>query len=201
MHNRQQTLFNEDKHFELENGRLDLWQEPFVYDDNTFEKLRDQLAWREDSMTILGTEIAVPRLNVMYGDKGLNYTYSNVRFTTLPWTKELLDLKRKVEDFCECSFNSVLCNYYRDGRDSVAWHSDDEPELGEDPTIASLSFGSTRKFQLKHKFKNMLALNLELGDGALLLMSGAVQKNYLHQVPKSKRCHTGRINLTFRTIQ
>ena len=118
----------------------------------------------------------------------------------MPWTKELLKVRRKLEEFSKQKFNSVLLNYYRSGNDSVSWHSDDEEELGEFPIIGSLSFGGLRRFRLRNKQNKKLTHTYDLGNGSLLIMKGATQKLWEHEVPKTKKKVSGRINLTFRYI-
>ena len=138
-----------------------------------------------------------PRLTAWYGDA--SYTYSGLRLAPLAWTPLLDEIRTAVEAACARRFNSVLLNLYRDERDSMGMHSDDEPELGPLPAIASLSYGATRTFILKHK-RDKLTLRLPLSAGGLLLMSGATQQNWLHGINKSTRSLGGRINLTFRYI-
>ena len=142
----------------------------------------------------------LPRLTAWYGDKNKSYTYSGISMTSLPWTKELLKVRRKLEEFSKQKFNSVLLNYYRSGNDSVSWHSDDEEELGEFPIIGSLSFGGLRRFRLRNKQNKKLTHTYDLGNGSLLIMKGATQKLWEHEVPKTIKKVSGRINLTFRYI-
>ena len=179
---------------------------PHIYPSSTtqqlFEQLKQQLQWRQDVLKIHGRDIPIPRLNTWYGDAGTEYSYSGVSFTPHPWTKELLHIKYTIETLCGEKFNSVLANLYRDGQDSVAWHSDDEPELGRNPVIASLSLGATREFVLKHKRrKDLKPIRLSLADGSLLLMAGPTQHHWIHQVPKTRKLVGARINLTFRWVQ
>jgi len=162
----------------------------------------NEFEWRQDSIRIAGKNIAVPRLQNWYGDEGMDYSYSGIRLTPLPWPEPLLAIKRQVEDISQQRFNSVLANYYRDGNDSVDWHSDDEPELGPQPIIASLSLGATRTFTLKHRFKKQLApQKIPLQHGSLLVMSGTTQSHWLHRIGKDKHVDQPRINLTFRQIR
>ena len=140
------------------------------------------------------------RLTAWYGDEGAAYTYSGLKNTPVPWTGPILEVKRAVEPHCGVTFNSVLLNRYRSGQDSVSWHADDEPEFGKDPVIASVSFGETRAFQLKHKKRKELRASVELTHGSLLLMRGGTQENWLHQVPKTRRPVRERLNLTFRVV-
>ncbi len=165
-----------------------------------FETLEKGLSWRQDKITLYGKTHDVPRLQAWYADPGLSYTYSHIRLEPTPWHTELLRLKKLVENRSGVTFNSVLCNYYRTGDDYVAWHSDDEKELGKNPTIASLSFGSSRKFVLREKLDKNEKIEINLGNGDLLLMSGRTQEIYEHQIVKTKKDVEGRINLTFRQI-
>ena len=167
--------------------------------DRLFLELRDTTAWRQETIRFYGKDIAVPRLTAWYGDEGIRYTYSGIENVALPWTPPLLEVKRAVEPPCGVVFNGVLLNRYRTGRDSVSWHADDEPEFGERPVIASVSFGGTRTFQLKHKTRKDKA-SIELTHGSLLIMRGGTQANWLHQIPKTARQVEERVNLTFRAI-
>ncbi|MFT5322163.1 MAG: alkylated DNA repair dioxygenase AlkB [Pseudohongiellaceae bacterium] len=168
--------------------------------DLYFDEFKTQMPWQQDSLNFGGKSVLIPRLQVWVGDKHSHYAYSGLSLSPLPWTPVLEKLKKLVEKACNSEFNSVLLNYYRDGRDSVAWHSDDEKELGSEPIIASLSLGVSRRFQLKHKIKKHLKSSCELGNGSLLVMGKGVQQYWQHQVPKQAEVDTGRINLTFRRI-
>jgi len=140
-------------------------------------------------------------LGAWYGDEGTGYTYSGIENHPLPWTPALLEVKRAVDVTAGVTFNSVLLNRYRTGKDSVAWHSDDEKEFGENPIIASVSFGSTRTFQLKHKKRKDQKASVELSHGSLLIMRGATQHNWVHQIPKTAKDVAERVNLTFRVVR
>ncbi|MBL8164445.1 MAG: alpha-ketoglutarate-dependent dioxygenase AlkB [Anaerolineae bacterium] len=168
--------------------------------DALLQALIARIAWKQDHIQLFGSSVTIPRLTAWYGDPGRVYTYSGITQQPLPWTDDLLLIKARVEQIAGASFNSVLLNYYRDGRDSVSWHSDDEPELGTNPLIASVSFGAARQFQFKHKHDPQQRASIELTHGSLLLMGGATQHFWKHQIPKSKRVTDARINLTFRTI-
>jgi alkylated DNA repair dioxygenase AlkB len=146
----------------------------------------------------MGRRIPIPRLTAWHGAAG--YVYSGIRLTPAPWTPPLLELKALAERLAGQSFNSVLLNLYRDGRDSVSWHADNEPGLGRDPVIASLSLGAVRRFQLKHR-RLPERLTLDLPHGSCLIMAGATQHHWLHQLPKTKAPVGPRINLTFRRMQ
>ena len=167
--------------------------------DQLFEALKTGLAWQEEDIFIFGKWVKVPRLMCWYGDPDAHYCYSGVNHQPKSWTSELLSVRAKVEQQCQCTFNSVLANLYRDGRDSMGCHADDEKELGLNPVIASLSLGDERLFKLHHK-KRKETLNINLGHGDLLVMAGSLQHHWLHSVPKTKIIKTPRINLTFRKI-
>lgn len=169
--------------------------------DDYFQTLYRELAWQASMITIHGRRMPVPRLNVWYGDAGRDYEYSGIGFRTRPWSPALTLIKEELEHRLGLSFNSVLANLYRDGRDSVAWHSDNEPELGHQPTIASLSLGAERRFSLRHKVRRDLETRrLDLPNGSLLLMAGTTQRHWQHQLSKTVRPVGARINLTFRNV-
>lgn len=166
-----------------------------------FDALLQEVPWRQDSIRIAGMERLQPRLTAWYGDAATHYTYSGLKLAPLPWSPLLSLIRSEVENACGRRFNSVLLNLYRNERDSVGWHSDDEPELGMAPFIASLSLGETRRFKLKHKHrKDAKTTAFDLEHGSLLLMGGATQENWLHAVEKESTVRNPRINLTFRTI-
>ncbi|TGJ98742.1 alpha-ketoglutarate-dependent dioxygenase AlkB [Leptospira langatensis] len=167
--------------------------------DLYFASLLQSTAWKNDEAIFFGKHIITKRKVAWYGDSNYNYSYSNTDKKALPWTKELLELKQFVEEQTGHTFNSCLLNLYHNGEEGMAWHSDDEKALGEDPIIASLSFGAERKFCFKHKnTKEQVSLHLE--NGSLLLMKDFTQANWLHSLPKSKKVIRPRINLTFRTM-
>ncbi len=169
--------------------------------DQWFLKLREQVAWRQDNLSIAGRSIPIPRLQAWYGDAQASYCYSGLMMQPLPWTQLLLEIKKKVEELSGESFNAVLLNLYRDGRDSVGWHADNEPELGINPAIASLSLGATRAFRLQHRKNKPLNYKIELDHASLLVMRGATQHCWRHQLPKTARPVGERINLTFRLVK
>lgn len=167
-----------------------------------FGRLVVDTPWRSDPITLWGKTYAQPRLTAWYGDPSKTYTYSGLKMQPLPWTDLLLEVKRAVEQAAGHDFNSVLLNYYRNERDSMGFHSDDEPELGPAPVIASLSLGATRDFVFKHRSrKDLKPVRVALGDGALLLMKGDTQRHWLHGIEKRQSPIGPRINLTFRTIR
>jgi alkylated DNA repair dioxygenase AlkB len=169
--------------------------------DIVMRRLIDEIPWRAENIVVWGKTYPQPRLIAWYGDVGKNYTYSGIYLEALPWTEALLDIKSRVEAATRTDFNSVLLNYYRDHRDSMGLHSDDEPELGERPILASLSLGEERTFILKHKReKGLKPVRLKLASGSLLLMKGDTQRYWKHGIDKETRPCGPRVNLTFRSI-
>ena len=164
-------------------------------------QLINEVRWRAENIVVWGKTYAQPRLIAWYGDNGTSYTYSGIPHDPLPWTDTLIDIKNRIEKFAGTDFNSVLLNYYRSHRDSMGLHSDDEPELGRRPIIASLSLGEERTLILKHKTKRDLkSVRLKLASGSLLLMKGETQHCWKHGIEKEKRPCGPRVNLTFRRI-
>jgi len=167
--------------------------------DNYFQQLLNNIEWKNDAAVIYGKLIITKRKVAWYGDKAFEYTYSNTTKRALPWTNELLALKRIAEENTNETFNSCLLNLYHSGDEGMAWHSDAERDLKKNGAIASMSFGAERKFSFKHKkTKESISLNLE--HGSLLVMKDATQTNWLHRLPPTKLKITPRVNLTFRTI-
>jgi len=164
-----------------------------------FENLKDSLAWEQEVVTVVGRRVPVPRLVCWYGDEGAVYQYSGLNHYPKPWTESLLKLKHSIERASGQQFNSVLGNLYRNGQDSMGWHSDQEKVLGKNPFIASLSLGQERLFKIRHN-KTGETVDIYLADGGLLLMAGMLQHHWRHCVPKSARANNPRINLTFRKI-
>jgi alkylated DNA repair dioxygenase AlkB len=169
--------------------------------DEILQQLIANTEWRQDSIVVWGKMYQQPRLLAWYGDSGSEYTYSGITLSPMPWTELLLDMKKRVESVTRESFNSVLLNYYRDNRDSMGFHSDDEPELGEEPVIASVSLGEERTLVLKHKIDKLAKpVRLRLASGSLLLMKGDTQRCWKHGIAKETRRCGARVNLTFRHI-
>jgi alkylated DNA repair dioxygenase AlkB len=156
--------------------------------------------WRQEVFKLYGREMPFPRLTAWYGDEGTTYTYSGLKNIPASWTAPILEVKRAIEPACGVTFNSVLLNRYRTGRDSVTWHADDEPEFGKNPVIASVSLGATRVFKFRHKHRKELKRRVELTHGSLLIMRGGTQENWEHQIPKTDRPVGERVNLTFRAV-
>ena len=168
--------------------------------DELFGSLRTSTPWKQEHLRMYGREISFPRLTAWYGDRGATYTYSGLRNEPLPWTPVLRAVQALLRARLGVKFNSVLLNFYRAGQDSLSWHADDEPELGSEPVIASVSLGATRRFLLRHTVSREVA-EVSLEHGSLLVMSGATQQNWKHQVPKAGNAASERINLTFRVIE
>jgi alkylated DNA repair dioxygenase AlkB len=164
------------------------------------ETFINTVPWEQKTVTMYGKPIVTPRLMAWYGDTGKDYAFSGTKYNPIPWTNELLKIKTVTEKLAGITFNSVLLNYYRDGNDSVAWHSDDEYELGIKPVIASVSLGQVRRFDVRHKTDRQNKYSIELENGSLLLMKGDMQHNWEHRIAKSARPLRERVNLTFRVI-
>jgi alkylated DNA repair dioxygenase AlkB len=165
--------------------------------DRLFDALLAITPWRQETATVMGRRVPIPRLTAWHGEAG--YVYSGIRMAPAPWNAPLLELRALAERLGGRPFNSVLLNLYRDGRDSVSWHADNEPGLGREPVIASISLGAVRRFQLRHR-RRKERLGLDLPHGSCLIMAGATQHHWLHQLPKTARPVGPRINLTFRLM-
>lgn len=163
------------------------------------DKLLNEIEWKNDEAIIFGKHIITKRKVAWYADKDYSYTYSKTTKQALPWTKELLELKKVAEELSGATYNSCLLNLYHDGDEGMAWHSDDEKMLAKDSAIASLTFGAERKFCFKHK-KSGQVISLMLENGSLLVMKGTTQTNWLHRLPKTTKVSKPRVNLTFRTM-
>lgn len=176
------------------------WIEPGLA-DALMKTLRGNIEWECHRIKIFGREVDSPRLSCWIGDAGASYVYSQTRFEPRPWLPELQGIRLRLQHEFETTFNSVLANLYRHGQDGMGWHSDDEPELGKQPVIASISLGATRRFSFKAKTEGAKAVHLELPHGSLLLMRGDTQKNYRHALAKTAKPVGERINLTYRNIR
>lgn len=165
--------------------------------DNFYTTLLKETSWRNSEMTMYDKVHSIPRMISWYEDKdNLGADQSRP-----DWTPELLAIRKKVETETQMQFNSVLLNLYRNGNDGVSWHSDREENFGKDAIIASVSFGETRMFRMRHKFrKEIPMIEIPLHHGSFLLMAGTTQSFWQHQVPKTAKEILPRINLTFRQI-
>lgn len=167
--------------------------------DKFYQTLLETIEWKNDEAVIFGKKILTKRKVAWYGDENFEYTYSNSTKKAIPWTKELLQLKKMAEEKTGEKFNSCLLNLYHDGSEGMAYHSDGEKDLKKDGAIASLSLGAERKFSFKHK-QTKEKVELILEHGSLLVMKDETQSFWLHRLPPTKKVFTPRINLTFRTI-
>jgi alkylated DNA repair dioxygenase AlkB len=185
----------------IENGEYIFLPNYFIKEESDlyFTMLKDKIEWKQESMNMYGKQLNFPRLTAWYGDNDKPYSFSGIKLSPQSWNKELLEIKNRIEPKALVSFNSVLLNRYRSGNDSISWHTDAEKELGKNPIIASVNFGATRKFQLRH-IHTKEKLEIELTHGSLLIMQGELQHFWQHQVPKTSQNVTERINLTFRVI-
>lgn len=189
------------KQYELRDGAID-WFPEFLDQEEAdayFDYCHDQLKWTSGTVKLFGREHVIPRKQIYFADPGMTYGYSGKRLKPREWDRKVLEIKGRIEALTGASYNACLMNLYRDGNDSNGWHADDEKELGKCPTIASVSLGTTRPFHLKHK-KIKEKHTFQLSHGSLLVMQGKLQHCWKHQIPKSKRIHTPRVNLTFRKV-
>lgn len=186
----------------LDGGELELWtdfvaevQRPLLY-----AALARDLPWQQREIKMFGRSVLEPRQTAWIGDQGAIYTYSGRVNDPAPWPEVLQALRVRVSERAGEAFNCVLGNLYRDGTDSMGFHSDAERELGDNPVIGSLSLGATRRFQLRHRKLREGKLDIDLPSGSLLVMRGTTQHHYRHGVPKQPSVREPRINLTFRRI-
>ncbi|NKB31729.1 MAG: alpha-ketoglutarate-dependent dioxygenase AlkB [Pseudomonadales bacterium] len=205
----QNNLFEDQTnpaHFEdCDLGDASIREYPCAWQKDEAELLLQRLSagipWQQDKLRIGGREIPVPRLQCWMGERGSVYGYSGIRLQPIDWSEEVLLIRRRIQELTSLTFNSVLLNYYRDGRDSVAWHADDEAELGPSPIIASVSLGAAREFQLRRKTRDKTEkIRLNLQNGSLLVMGSTLQTHWEHRLPKVKHLQEARVNLTFRNI-
>ncbi len=187
---------------DLSNGQLGYLADCFSATQSKvfFTALQNKVNWTQRNLYIYGKQVTMPRLIAWYADPNIQYRYSGQLSEHNDWLPELLTIKTIVEAYCNCRFNGALLNYYRNGQDSMSWHSDDEKALGKNPCIASVSFGAERKFKLRHRQLKQHKLDLMLANGSLLFMQGETQHFWQHQLPKTQRPVPPRINITFRYI-
>jgi alkylated DNA repair dioxygenase AlkB len=192
----------ESQQLDLPDADVRVWRRAWAAADAgaLFDQLRGSIDWQQEEILVFGQRRLVPRLVAWHGDPAAAYTYSGTPHEPLAWTPILRTIKSRVETLTGHSFNSVLLNLYRSGRDGMGWHADDEEELGREPAIASVSFGEPRRFLLRHRRRPEARSELLLGNGDLVLMAGPTQHHYLHAVPKTARPAGERINLTFRRV-
>lgn len=167
--------------------------------DDVFRRLIAETSWEQRDIVLFGKSHQEPRLSAWHSEPHISYTYSGVLRTPQPWTPLLTELRNKCAAMSGATFNSVLANLYRDGNDGVGWHADNEASNGREPTIASLSFGASRRFDLRHR-ESKKTVRVQLDPGSLLIMSGLSQHCWVHQLPRTRRVTDPRINLTFRRV-
>jgi len=197
------NLFSDEKQvFQLPDAELIYISDFFSTEeaDIYFDLLKTKTDWREDNIKVFGKIYKQPRLTALYGENNQSYSYSNITMHPLPFTENLKVIKQKVEKTSNHTFNTVLLNLYRNGNDSNGWHADNEKELGKKPVIASITFGEERPFHFKHRKLKDERHKLVLQHGSLLIMRGAMQEHWLHQIAKTKKSIGERINLTFRNL-
>ncbi|RYZ99096.1 MAG: alpha-ketoglutarate-dependent dioxygenase AlkB [Sphingobacteriaceae bacterium] len=168
--------------------------------DHLLNKFISEANWKQSVQKMYDKEVLTPRLTAWYGDLGTDYSTTGKVLNPTPWTPELFMIKIKVEQLSGTIFNSVLLNYYRDGNDSVAWHSDRESVLGKNPVIASVSFGQVRSFDIRNKTDHTEKYSVRLEHGSFLLMKAGLQENWEHRIAKSTKLMKARVNLTFRVV-
>ena len=191
------------QHFDLPNAEIEYFPTFFgeLQANELFIKLKNEIPWQQDNITVYGKSYAQPRLTALFGNEGKPYSYSNIVMQPHFWNPLTMFIKDKVEDITGEKFSTVLLNLYRDGKDSNGWHADNEKELGRNPVIASVSFGAVRPFYLKHNSIENQRLKIDLEHGSLLLMKGETQHFWKHQIAKTAKPISPRINLTFRIIK
>ncbi|MFN3196019.1 MAG: alpha-ketoglutarate-dependent dioxygenase AlkB family protein [Chlorobiota bacterium] len=170
------------------------------YSYQLMDQLKKSIDWTQDEIFMFGRKVKIPRLSSWYGDPNANYSYSGLQLTPNKWTEELIEIKTIAENQSKQIYNSVLLNFYRDGNDSMGWHSDDEKELGVNPAIASVSLGGERRFLIRERKDHKNKREITLKNGSLLIMKSGFQSRYQHSIPKTRKKVGERINLTFRRI-
>ena len=198
------SLFTKDKlQFNLPNADIEYY--PNFFESNRanelLEKLKNEIPWQQDDITVFGKTYSQPRLTALFGNEGKPYAYSNIVMQPHPWKPLLQLIKDEIEEVSKANFTTVLLNLYRDGKDSNGWHADNEKELGQNPVIGSLSLGAERSFHLRHNTIKEQKIKINLEHGSLLLMKGETQHFWKHQIPKTAKIIGPRINLTFRIIK
>lgn len=203
MHSESETETDKPQRLAIPDGDLVYYPAAFSPDQSRalFETLYKSVPWTSRQAVLYGKAVRMPRLIAWYADPGVTYRYSGGEEPRNDWTGELREIKARVEALSGACFNGALLNLYRDGNDSVGWHSDAEPSLGRDPAIASVSLGAVRVFRLRHKRRRDIEpVSLELEPGSLLIMQGPIQHHWRHQLPKTRRPVGPRINITFRYV-
>lgn len=180
-------------------GEVRLLTDVFAESETLLTQLQEGLEWTQRQIVVFNKLHDEPRLSAWYGDPRSIYTYSGITLEPLRWVEPLIEIRERCEHLSDSRFNSVLANLYRDGADSMGWHADDESELGPTPTIASVSFGAERRFDMRHR-QTKEVVRISLPHNSLLIMSGTCQTHWMHAVARTKRVREPRINLTYRWI-
>ncbi|WP_417663440.1 alpha-ketoglutarate-dependent dioxygenase AlkB family protein [Pseudomonas sp.] len=168
--------------------------------DQWLQAIHQQTPWQQPLVNVFGRVHPVPRLLAWYGDEGIGYRYSGLYHAPLPWTPLLAEIRARLSASVGQPLNGLLLNYYRDGQDSMGWHSDDEAELGRNPIVVSLSLGGSRRFDLRRKGQQRIEHSLQLDHGSLLVMRATTQHYWQHQIAKTRKPCAPRLNLTFRYV-
>ena len=199
----QQSLFNMDENILPMRGEAIFYPAFFTpaESDCYFSLLQKEIYWRQEPIKMFGKEIMQPRLTAWYGDEDKKYSYSGITMQPQPWNNALLEIKAKTEAVAGVQFTNALLNFYRDGKDSMGWHRDNEKELGVNPVIGSVSFGATRSFRFRNYLEKNITKSIDLTHGSFLLMLGETQHHWEHQLPKMNVNTGSRINITFRVIK
>lgn len=189
------------KRVELNNGWYIFLENFYSSSESThlLNYLLNELPWKSGEIKLFGKVYPIPRKEVYFSDNKLSYSYSGKELIIDIWDENVLEIKSRVEALLNVEFNACLSNLYRNGKDSNGWHADNEKELGKNPIIASLSFGATRRFDLRHQ-STKEKLSFQLTSGSLLVMGGEMQHFWKHQIPKQKNVNDPRVNLTFRQV-
>ncbi len=196
-------IFNQNGNILPQQGDVRLFPHFFskAESDDHLNRLQHEIAWKQEPIKIFGKAVMQPRLTAWYGNADKVYSYSGITMHPLLWTGVLLKIKQKIEATAGVQFNSALLNLYRDGKDSMGWHRDNEPELGANPVIGSVSFGAGRVFRLRHYVSKKSQVAVELTHGSFLLMQGETQHYWEHSIPKTTESIGPRINITFRIVK
>ena len=200
---KQLNFFGEDEQISVPNKLVDYVPNLFNEAESNLylNKFITELPWQQKSVLMYGKEVLTPRLTVWYGDPNVDYSISGSNARPLTWTKELLDIKSKVEPLAGIKFDSVLLNYYRDGNDSVSWHTDNDGIPGRNRIVGSVSFGQERNFDIRNKEDHNIKYSIKLANGSYLLMKDGFQEGWQHRIAKSTKSMKPRINLTFRLMK
>jgi alkylated DNA repair dioxygenase AlkB len=198
----QLSLFDQGSHVDPPSALVEYRSKVFEETESNvlLQQFIHELPWEQITRIMYGKKIITPRMTVWFGDPLSNYSLGAVPEHPLPWTKELITIKNKVKELAGIDFNTVLLNYYRDGNDSVAWHSDNDGIPGRNKIVASVSFGQPRIFEFRNRKDHRMKYSMVLENGSYLLMKGDFQDQWEHRVPKTLKVMKPRVNLTFRLM-